>query len=140
VVNGSRKPTVWVAIRNVKYSPVLWCAHRGTAIQGGGANPALGLPGGSGFCRHSDNGLWHLKTNFTGRNVQRGVLRKNLMVLSFRLIFMPPFFPVDIRDADRPGQSSLPLVAHTEFGDLKFPAPECLLVGQVCLAPGECIL
>jgi hypothetical protein len=34
-----------------------------------------------------------------------GVLRKNLMVLSFRLIFMPPFFPVDIRDADRPGQS-----------------------------------
>ena len=84
--------------------------------------------------------MWHLKTNFTGRNVQRGVLRKNLMVLSFRLIFMPPFFPVDIRDADRPGQSSLPLVAHTEFGDLKFPAPECLLVGQVCLAPGECIL
>ena len=48
------------------------------------------------------------------------VLRKNLMVLSFRLIPMPPLFPVDIRDADRPGQSSLPLVAHTEFGGLNF--------------------
>ena len=54
----------------------------------------------------------------------------------FRLIFMPPFFPVDIRDADRPGQSALPLVVHTEFGDVKFPAPECLPMVQVCLAPG----
>jgi len=49
---------------------------------------------------------------------------------------MPPLFPVDIRDADRPGQSALPLVDHSEFGDLKFPAPECLPMVQVCLAPG----
>jgi len=57
------------------------------------------------------------------------------MVLGFRLLFIPPLFPVDIRDADRRGQSSLPLGDHTEFGDLKFPAPECLLMIQVCLAP-----
>ena len=30
----------------------------------------------------------------------------------------------DIRDADHAGQSSLQLLGHTEFGDLKFPAPE----------------
>ena len=29
---------------------------------------------------------------------------------------MPPLFPVDIRGADRPGQSALPLVNHSEFG------------------------
>src|SRR5437763_599421 len=46
------------------------------------------------------------------------------MVLSFRRLFMPPMFPVDIRDADRPGQSSLPLGDRPEFGDLKFPALE----------------
>src|SRR5438874_10112571 len=46
------------------------------------------------------------------------------MVLSFRRLFMPPLFPVDIRDADHAGQSSLQLVGHTEFGDLKFPALE----------------
>ena len=63
------------------------------------------------------------------------VFRKKLVVLGFRL-FMPPLFPVDIRDADRPGQSALPLVDHSEFGDLKFPALECLPVGQVCLALG----
>ena len=44
--------------------------------------------------------------------------------MSFRRLFMPPLFPVDIRDADHAGQSSLQLVGHTEFGDLKFPAPE----------------
>ena len=48
-----------------------------------------------------------------------------------------PLVPVDIRDADHPGQSSPPLADHTEFGDLKFPAPECLLMVQVCLAPGR---
>ena len=53
------------------------------------------------------------------------VFRKNLIVLGFRLPFMPPLFPVDIRGAARPGQNSLPLGDHTEFGDLKFPAPEC---------------
>ena len=50
---------------------------------------------------------------------------------------MPPLFPVDIRDADHPGQSFLQLAGHTEFGDLKFPAPECLVMVQVCLAPGR---
>ena len=50
---------------------------------------------------------------------------------------MPPLFPVDIRDADHPGQSFLQLVGHTEFGDPKFPAPECLVMVQVCLAPGR---
>jgi len=50
---------------------------------------------------------------------------------------MPPFFPVDIRDAVRPGQSSLPLGDHTEFGDLKLPTAECLLMVQVCLAPEQ---
>ena len=50
---------------------------------------------------------------------------------------MPPLVPVDIRDADHPGQSSLPLVDHREFGDPKFPAPECLLMVPVCLAPGQ---
>ena len=49
---------------------------------------------------------------------------------------MPPLFPVDIRGADRPGQSALPLVDHSEFGDLKFPAPECLLMVQGYLALG----
>jgi hypothetical protein len=53
------------------------------------------------------------------------VFRKNLIVLGFRLLFTPPLFPADIRGAARPGQNSLPLGDHTEFGDLKFPAPEC---------------
>jgi hypothetical protein len=38
-----------------------------------------------------------------------GVFRKNLIVLAFRLLFMPPLFPVDIRGAARPGQNSLPV-------------------------------
>ena len=50
---------------------------------------------------------------------------------------MPPLVPVDIRDADHPGQNSLPLGDQVEFVDLKFPAPECLLMVQVCLAPGR---
>ena len=29
------------------------------------------------------------------------------------------------------------LLTTAEFGDLKFPAPECLLMVQVCLAPGR---
>ena len=50
-------------------------------------------------------------------------------------LFTPPLVPVDIHDADHPGQSSPRLVDHTEFGDLKFPAPECLLMVQVlCLS------
>jgi len=65
------------------------------------------------------------------------VFRKNLIVLGFRLLFMPPLFPVDIRGAARPGQNSLPLGDHTEFGDLKFPAAERLLMVQVCLAPAR---
>jgi hypothetical protein len=65
------------------------------------------------------------------------VFRKNLIVLGFRLLFTPPLFPVDIRGAARPGQNSLPLGDHTEVGDLKFPAPECLLMVQVYLAPGQ---
>ena len=52
------------------------------------------------------------------------MFRKNLIVLGFRLLFTPPLFPADIRGAARPGQNSLPLGDHTEFGDLKFPAPE----------------
>ena len=64
-----------------------------------------------------------------------GVVRKKLLFWVFAL-FMPPLFPVDIRGADRPGQSALPLVDHSEFGALKFPAPECLLMVQGCLALG----
>jgi hypothetical protein len=59
------------------------------------------------------------------------VFGKNLVVLVFVYLFMPPLPRADIRDAD---ESSLPLGDHTEFGDLKFPAPECLLILQVCLA------
>src|SRR5215469_810830 len=33
---------------------------------------------------------------------QPRVLRKNMMVLGFRVPFMPPLFPVDIRDAYLP--------------------------------------
>ena len=58
-----------------------------------------------------------------------GVVRKKLLFWVFAL-FMPPLFPVDIRGADRPGQSALPLVDHSEFGDLKSGAPECLLMGS----------
>ena len=65
------------------------------------------------------------------------MFRKNLIVLGFRLLFTPPLFPVDIRGAARPGQNSLPLGDHTEFGNLRFPAPECLLMVQVCLALGQ---
>jgi len=65
------------------------------------------------------------------------VFRKNLIVLGFRLLFTPPLFPIDIRGAARPGQNFLPLGDHTEFGELKFPAPECLLMVPVCLAPGQ---
>jgi hypothetical protein len=54
----------------------------------------------------------------------------------FCLLLMPLLSLIDIRDADHPGQSALPLGDHTEFADLKFPAPECLLMVQVCLAPG----
>src|SRR5215472_7755375 len=69
------------------------------------------------------------------QSYNRHLCSANLMVLSSRLPFMPLSFRVDIRDADHPGQSSLRLVGHTEFGDLKFPAPECLLMVQVCPAP-----
>ena len=44
-----------------------------------------------------------------------GVFHKKLVVLGFRLFFMPPLFPVDIRGADRRGRGSLPLGNH-EFG------------------------
>ena len=39
----------------------------------------------------------------------------------------------------QPAQDRTPLPRgdHTEFGDLKFPAPECLLMVQVCLALGQ---
>jgi hypothetical protein len=46
------------------------------------------------------------------------------------------FSRVDIRDADRPEQGFLPLGDHTEYRNLKFVAPECLLTVQECLAPG----
>jgi hypothetical protein len=35
-----------------------------------------------------------------------GVFRKKPVVLGFRLLFMPPFFEVDIRDASRFGTTS----------------------------------
>jgi hypothetical protein len=63
--------------------------------------------------------------------------RKNLIVLGFRLLFTPPLFPVDIHGA-RPGQNSLPLGDHEEFGDeISSTGGECLLMVQVCLAPGQ---
>ena len=58
----------------------------------------------------------------------------------FSQLFTPALFPPDIRGAARPGQNSLALGDHTEFGDLRFPAPECLLMVQVCLAPGRSTL
>src|SRR5437588_1742915 len=64
------------------------------------------------------------RRNGDTEEIKPAVPRKNLMVLSFRRLFMLPLFPVDTRDADHSGQSSLQLVGHTEFGDVKFPAPE----------------
>ncbi len=49
---------------------------------------------------------------------------------------MPLPSPVGIRYADRPEQVFLPPGDHTEYGDLKFVAPECLLRVQEYLAPG----
>ncbi len=54
----------------------------------------------------------------------------------FKLNLMPQFSPVHIRDADRLEQGFLPLGDHTEYGNLKFVAPECLLRVQEYLAPG----
>src|SRR6516162_2287830 len=65
------------------------------------------------------------------------VFRKKSSSFWVFALFMPPLFPVDIRGANHPGQSSLPLVDHTEFDDLKFPVPECPLMVQVCLAPSR---
>ena len=64
------------------------------------------------------------------------MVRKNLILLNFRSLFMPLPSPVGIRDADRPEQGFLPLGDHTEYGNLKFVAPECLLRVQEYLAPG----
>ena len=74
---------------------------------------------------------------YRGAGMEGPVLRKKLTVLGFRIIFTPLLFRADIRGAGRREPSSLPLVGHTEFGDLKFPARECLLMVQVCLAPGR---
>jgi len=52
-----------------------------------------------------------------GLGIAAAVFRKNLIVLGFRQLFTAPLFPFDIRGADRPGQNSLPLGDHTEFGD-----------------------
>ena len=60
-----------------------------------------------------------------------------MMVLACSSAFHAETFPVDIRDADRRGRGSLPLGDHTELGGLKFPAPECLVMVQVCLAPAR---
>ena len=49
---------------------------------------------------------------------------------------MPPPSPVGIRDADRPEQVFLPPGYHTEYGDLKFGAPECLPTVREYLVPG----
>ena len=65
-----------------------------------------------------------------------GVPQKNLIVLNFRPFFMPLASPVGIRDADRPEQVFLPPGDHTEYGDLKFVAPECLPRVREYLAPG----
>ena len=46
------------------------------------------------------------------------------------------FSPVDIRDADHPEQGFLQLGDHTEYGNLKCVAPECLVRAQECLVPG----
>ena len=67
----------------------------------------------------------------------QGCVPQKLIVLGFRLPFTPPLFEVDIRGAARPGQNSLPLGDQAEFVDLKFPAPECLRMVQVCPAPGQ---
>jgi len=45
---------------------------------------------------------------------------RNLIVLNFRLLFMPLPSPLGIRDADRPEQVFLPPGDHTEYGDLKY--------------------
>ncbi len=43
---------------------------------------------------------------------------------------MPYLLQVGIRDADRPEEAFLPLGNHTEYGDLKFVASECLPEGS----------
>ena len=57
----------------------------------------------------------------------------NLVVLSFRLLFILRLSPVGIRDADALVRGSLPLGDHIEFVELKFVAPECLRRVQECL-------
>ena len=52
------------------------------------------------------------------------MFRKKLIVLGFRP-FHAATFSSRYRGADRPGQSALPLVDHSEFGDLKFPSRRC---------------
>ena len=54
----------------------------------------------------------------------------------FSPTFMPLPSPVGIRDADRPEQVFLPPGDRTEYGDLKFGAPECLPTVQEYLVPG----
>jgi len=64
---------------------------------------------------------------------------RNVIVLNFRPLLMAPPSPVGIRDADRPEQLFLPPGDHTEYGDLKFGAPECLPTVREYLAPGWCV-
>ena len=61
---------------------------------------------------------------------------RNLIVLNFRPLFMPPPAPVGIRDAGRPEQVFLPPCDHTEYSDLKFGAPECLPTVREYQVPG----
>ena len=65
-----------------------------------------------------------------------GCAPQKLVLLGFRRVFMPLLSLVDIRDADHRGPSALPRGDHTEFGDLRFREPECLLMVPVGPALG----
>ena len=62
---------------------------------------------------------------------------KKLIVPSFHPFSCRQWFQVIFVMQTTQDRVRYHLLDHAEVGDLKFPAPECLLMVQVCLAPGR---
>ena len=87
-----------------------------------------------GFSRRVDAHRWCVAR--AGERAEALCSANSRSASRFELTLTLQFSRVDIRDADRPEQRFLPFGDHTEYRDVKFVAPECLLRAQESLAPG----